>query len=142
MNDGGYRVPGRDVDATAIEQEKIRQVGETKRKLIEEKEKSRREIADKRRIRWTDNGFQNMVVFCVLIPSVALAGIGGFYFNMKTPAAPVQESGCREMSEVINVNTTTRHCGVGARLETEVMPDGHVLVRCKCFSTVGDAGHP
>ena len=41
-----YREPGRDVDVTAIECEKVRQDGETKRVLIEQREQTKRKRVD------------------------------------------------------------------------------------------------
>lgn len=37
-----YRTPGRDIDTTAVETAKIHEAAETKRKLIEEREQTRR----------------------------------------------------------------------------------------------------
>lgn len=137
MNDGGYRAPGRDMDVTVIEQEKVRQAAETKRKLIEEKEKTKRELANARRARWTDPTFALLVGVC----TIALCLVGGITLNAwieaKSPAKPIK---CEELTDIIRPTSDARHCGPGARLETQPMPNGNVLVRCLCSPPVGDAG--
>ncbi len=144
MNDGGYRVPGRDVDGTAIEQEKIRQTAETKRKLIEEKEKTKREQAQRSKEKWTEGGFQFMFGASVVSVAAAAAIIGGVYFHGKYPGPPDLEPACAETSEIVSSTTSARRCSPGATLVTEKLANSDALVKCLCpgHAVVGDAGHP
>ena len=146
MNEGGYRVPGRDIDETEIEKEKIRQEGETKRKLIEEKEKTRRDNAIQSRMKWTDSGFQPMVGIPLVVALIALTIVGGIYANGKFERHP---EGCQESSDIRSPGNQPFSCGAGGRMTTQLIPgtvNDRILVKCKCPPFApdmeGDAGKP
>lgn len=80
-----YRVPGV-IDETEVATEKIRQAAETKRKQIEEREKTRRETIAARKVRWTDSGFQWLVGISLLIVFGTLAIVANVYFDSRKPA--------------------------------------------------------
>lgn len=126
-----YRTPGREIDETAVETAKIHEAAETQRKLIEEREKTRRNRTDERRILWTDGGFQPLVG--VIVFFVCGAGLGGWalYLHSKRPVSEA----CTESAELINVNASARTCE-GGHIVTEPQPGEKVLVKCVCGPAV------
>lgn len=82
-----YRVPERGIDETEIERAKIHEAGETKRKLIEETEKTKREKAQQ-------YGPGPLVAACVIAAVVAIpsAIVAGTYIERKNNTACREES--------------------------------------------------
>ncbi len=91
-----YRTPGRDIDATTVETEKVRQAAETKRKAIEEREKTRRAAIDNR-----DTGGYMLTRLggcAVLVGAIIAVGITAntYVDSRKQPGACHDESHAKE----------------------------------------------
>ncbi len=127
MSTDTYRTPGRAVDETEIEREKVRQAAETKRKAIEEREATRR-------ARIKEQGPAPLLAGAVLgMIGMVVAGVSfSNWVEAKHPKAP---DPCVERVEVISHSDSSRECHNGGHIETSSMPDGQVLWRCLCGRT-------
>lgn len=119
----GYREPGRDIDVTEIERAKIHEAAETKRKLIEEREETRRVKAK------THGPVVPVVVGLVLLSAIA----GGTCVGYRRVEAkdPHRFPACTESAEIVTSNTPPRACS-GGRVTAETLPNGNALIRCRC----------
>ena len=82
-----YREPGRTVDETEIERAKLHEGAETKRKEIEEKEESRRQLGKLRNAWWEHNGVGVFFILGLLITGSAIVGgkLGWAYMDRRLP---------------------------------------------------------
>lgn len=135
-----YREPGRDVDRTDIERAKIHEAGETKRKAIEEQEKTKRAKVEK-------YGSAPFGAAAVVLCSLLLAGsfVAYLHYDSKNPHPPAPLlAECVEKVEVISRLSSHRDCEKGGHIETTPLPDGDVLWKCVCGTRVSnsDLGTP
>ena len=89
-----YREPGRAVDMTEIERAKIHAAAETKRKAIEEGEKTKRARVEARRALWTENGSALLFVIAVTIVGLIVGGVwvGDTWIETRNPPACVDRA--------------------------------------------------
>lgn len=132
-----YRVPGRDIDMTEIEREKIRQAEETKRKLIEQKaETRRREIAERDTI-----GYVAPRLFTTIVALACVIAIGtniSSYLEGKAGGPP-----CHDTVDIRTPSSDPYHCERGARVVTEPFEGGKYTVKCLCgVNGAPDGGAP
>ncbi len=116
-----YREPGRTVDETEIVRAKIHEAAETKRKQIEETEKTKRDRGDTPYIAWG------------LVSAVAIIGAAiciGTYITSKYPHPEVVN--CVEKIEIISSESRVRECENGGRIETRSIDNNHIEWRCVC----------
>lgn len=135
MNDGGYRVPGRDIDATAVEQERIRQKEETRRKEIEQREETKR--VDIKARDYAAIIVTRLIVGAVVLGGIIAAGVTGDHYIESHRPNP----GCIESSDVVSVNSSAHSCP-GGHVETEKLNENQVIFKCRCTHETNDAGHP
>lgn len=121
MSDQPYRTPGRDVDKTEVEITKIREAAETKRKLIEEREKTKRQDLSERD---TAGYVVPKIVAGITILLIALIGYYAWeaYVQSRTP-----ESTCREESRKKSDYSTMK-----CPHSLHVLVNGETEWTCKC----------
>lgn len=101
----------------------IHEAAETKRKLISEREETKRAKIKHR-------GFiPHIVLGTTLLGSLL---IGSCTFGMQENRKTEQMQPCVESAEVITISDNTKFCKVGATIDTQTMTESKVLVRCLC----------
>lgn len=119
-----YREPGRDIDVTEIERAKIHEEAETKRKLISEREETRR-------ARFKEYG-PTVPIAVTIVALTALATgtcVANNHIEARASDKPVA---CVETAEVVSVSSPMKKCIGGGMVETEKLTDAQILVRCRC----------
>lgn len=125
-----YRTPGRDVDATAVETAKIHEAAATKRKLIEEQEKTRREKIEA----W--GPIPPVAAGLVIFVAVVTAGIVGHYYVERSrpePPAPCTD----ESFDLSAYNRMT--CKHPAHAGTLEKVGEKAIYVCRCNAKTADA---
>jgi hypothetical protein len=109
---------GSTVDRTEIECARIREAAETRRKLIEEREKTRRERGDG----WLFPWFIGGLVFIGL----TIAGAVGYSEHLEA-----QRATCVESVEIVTLGNSQRQCLLGW-IESRSVNEGQIEVHCRC----------
>lgn len=119
-----YREPGT-IDRTEIERAKIHEAAETKRTLIAERERTKRA-----RVEEYGLAVPFAVIAVAFLACAAVVCVTSSYFRAKAP--------CVEEAALITYGGEAMRCA-GGHIETEVLPDRHVLWKCRCPADGGGA---